>query len=162
MTNREPEAEASVRTPTRVAAVELDIEGGRKQSVTIYLSSVAQTHAGPETVEEALNHERAFMPVRDQDSGDAFLVRRSAIRLVTHLLDPSETLRRVEDAGFVDLVKLELDTGEMVEGTLATILPPDRARLSDFFNFTNAQFIPVEVADGVSYVNRDFISMVWL
>ncbi len=162
MNKIEPPNEESVRVPTRPVDVELDIDGGRKESVTIYLDTVSETHAGPETVAEALNRERAFLPVRSRETQETFLVRRSAIRRVADNHDPSKTLSHDENVGFVDLVRLELDSGESIEGTLATVLPPDRSRLSDFFNFTDAQFIAVEVIDGVNYVNRDYISVVWL
>lgn len=162
MNTIEPPSEESVRIPTRPVDVELQIVGGRKESVIIYLDTVSERHAGPETVAEALNRDRAFLPFRSKESDETFLVRRGAIRIVFDNHDPSKTLSHENAPGFVDLVTLQLDTGETIEGTLATVLPPDRSRLSDFFNLTQDQFIAVEVADGVSYVNRDFISVVCL
>ena len=62
----------------------------------------------------------------------------------------------------MDLVRLELTGGETIEGTLATVLSPQEPRLSDYFNSGAADFIPLAVAEGVTFVNRGFISIVWL
>lgn len=154
--------ESPYRTPTRPVDVELGIAGGRSEPVTLYLSPMSETRAGPETLEEALNRERDFLPVRARESDQMFLVRRRAIRTVTIADDEPDVLPWDEGLASVDLVRLELDGGEIIEGTLATVLPPDRPRLSDFFNFDKSTFIPLAVDEGVTFVNREFISIVWL
>lgn len=149
------------RTPTRAVPVELSIEGGRVEEVTLYLSTLAETHAGPETVEDALNRARDFIPVRGRETEQIFLVRRSAIRIVS-VADRDDSQRHEESPVYVDLVRVELDGGESIEGTLATILPPDRPRLSDYFNLIEETFVPISVDEGVRYVNKHFVSIVWL
>ncbi len=158
----DPESDSPYRTPTRAVDVELSIAGGRTEEVTLYLSTLSETHAGPETVEEVLNRGRHFLPVRARETDQTFLVRRSAIRTVTVGDDERDVLPHEESLASVDLVRLELDGGETIEGTLATVLPPERSRLSDYFNFSQVTFVPLAVDDGVTYVNRDFISIVWL
>ena len=71
-------------------------------------------------------------------------------------------LPREESLASVDLVRLELDGGAIIEGTLATVLPPGKSRLSDYFNVSKVMFVALAVDEGVIYVNRDFISIVWL
>jgi hypothetical protein len=126
----------------------------------LFLATVSETHYGPETVEEALNHERDFLPVRARETEQTFLVRRRAIRTVTVGEDEPEAEFHQDGLAAVDLVRIELEGGEIVEGTLATVQPPEKPRLSDFFNYNKATFIPLAVDDGVTYVNRDFISIV--
>ncbi len=157
----DPKSDSPYRTLTRAVEVELSIAGGRTEEVTLYLSTRSETHPGPETVEEALNHDRDFLPVRARESDQTFLVRRKAIRTVTVSDDEPDVLPHEESLASVDLVRLELDGGETIEGTLATVLPPDKPRLSDYFNFTKVTFVPLAVDEGVTYVNRDFISIVW-
>ena len=150
------------RTPTRAVDVVLTLSGGKREEVCLYLSTVAETHAGPESLDEALNRDRDFLPVRARETEQTFLVRRSAIATIAvGDVDP-ELLRHPDAPTCVDLVQLQLDSGETVEGTLATVLPPGTPRLSDYFNFDEPAFVPLAVDDGVLFVNRDHISIVWL
>ena len=73
------------RAPTRAVDVALSIAGGRTEDVevTLYLSTLAETHAGAETMEEALNRDRDFLPARTRETDQTLLVRRRAIRTVT-------------------------------------------------------------------------------
>ena len=162
MNGSDSRSDASCRTPTRAVDAQLTIGGGRREAVTLYLSTLSQTHDGPEMMEETLNRPRAFVPVRSRETEQTFLVRRSAIRMVEVGSDDPDVTRSEASPSFVDLVRIQLDGGEEVEGTLTTILPPDKARLSDFFNTTDTLFIALAVEDGVIYVNRDYISIVWL
>ena len=159
-----PESDSPYRTPTRAVDVTLSITGGRTEDVevTLYLLTLSETHTGAETVEEALNRGRHFLPVRTRETDQTLLVRRGAIRTVTIRDDEGDVLPHEESLASVDLVRLELDGGEIIEGTLATVLPPERSRLSDYFNFSKVTFVPLAVDEGVVYVNRNFISIVWL
>ncbi len=151
------------RTPTRAVVVEIVVDGDRSESVTLFLSTLSETHAGPETLDEALNHERDFLPARSNETEQMLLIRRRAIRSVTVSDDVAAECRAHDDAfSCVDLVRLELVGGETIEGTLATVLPPQKPRLSDYFNSGAPDFVPLAVEEGVTFVNRDFISIVWL
>ena len=149
------------RIPTRPVSAKLVVEGGRNESVFFYLSTVSETHAGAETVEEALNRLREFIPVGLAEGGRNLLIRRRAIERVTVASSEPDLFEISELAPCVDLVHLEL-RGEIIEGTLATILPPENPRLSDYFNLEHALFVPIAVDDAVTFVNRDFISIVRL
>ena len=157
-----PESDSPYRAPTRTVDAALSITGGRTEEVTLYLSTLSETHTGAETVEEALNRGREFLPVRTRETDQTLLVRRGAIRTVTIGDDEGDVLPHENSPASVDLVRLELDGGEIIEGTLATVLPPERPRLSDYFNFSKVTFVPLAVDESVIYVNRDFISIVWL
>ena len=156
-------SESPYRTPTRPVVVEIAFDGDRYETVSLFLSTLSETHAGPETLDEALNHERDFLPVRSNETEQTFLIRRRAIRKVTVSDDVAAECRPHDEAfSRVDLVRLELSGGETIEGTLATVLPPQKPRLSDYFNSGTADFVPLAVEEGVTFVNRDFISIVWL
>ncbi len=150
------------RIPTRPVSAKLVVEGGRHESVFFYLSTVSETHAGAETVEEALNRRREFVPVGLAEGGKNLLIRRRAIERVTVASSEPDLFELSELAPCVDLVHLELRGGEIIEGTLATILPAEHPRLSDYFNLEHALFVPIAVDDAVTFVNRDFISIVRL
>jgi hypothetical protein len=143
---------------------EIEIEGGRREDVTFYLADSAETHEGAETMAEALNRPRKFVPVRSRATSELFLVRRSAIVTVRvaraerpHLVQTVEGL-----TSFIDFVRLELHGGEVLEGAVATLLPPENARMSDYFNLDSADFAPLSVGESVVYVNKEFINVVHL
>ena len=48
-----------------------------------------------------------------------------------------------------------------IEGTLASFLPPEKRRMSDYFNMAET-FIPLEVEEGVTYLNKSYVRFVWL
>jgi len=155
---------ATYRVPTRAVDAEIEIEGGRREDVTFYLADVAETHEGAETMAEALNRPRKFVPVRSRETSELFLVRRSAIVTVRvaqgerpHLVQTVEGL-----TSFIDFVRLELHGGEVLEGAVATLLPPENARMSDYFNLDAADFAPLSIGESVVYVNKEFINVVHL
>jgi len=155
---------ATYQIPTRAVEAEIEIEGGRREDVTFYLADVAETHEGPETMAEALNHPRKFIPVRSRSTSELFLVRRSAIVTVrvAHGEHPNH-LQTVEGlTSFIDFVRLELHGGEVLEGAVATLLPPENARMSDYFNLDAGDFAPFSVGESVVYVNKEFINVVHL
>ena len=155
---------ATYRVATRAVEVEIEIEGGRREEVTFYLLNVAETHEGPETMAEALNRPRQFVPVRSRATSELFLVRRSAI--VTVRVGQEELPNRFQSVeclvSFIDFVRLGLHGGELLEGAVATLLPPGNSRMSDYFNLDNAGFAPLQVGESVVYVNEEFINLVYL
>jgi hypothetical protein len=155
---------AGYRVPTRAVEAEIEIEGGRHEEVTFFLAAAAATHEGPETVGEALNRRRRFVPVRSRGTGALLLLRRSAI--VTVRVGPEEGpdfAPGVEGlTSFIDFVRLELHGGEQLEGAVSTLLPPENPRMSDYFNLDDVDFAPLQVGEGVVYVNKEFINLVYL
>jgi hypothetical protein len=155
---------ASYRVPTRAVEAESEIEGGRREEVTFFLANVAETHEGSETMAEALNRPRKFVPVRSGATSELFLVRRSGLVTVRvakeerpHVFQAVEGL-----VSFIDFVRLELHGGEVLEGAVATLLPPENPRMSDYFNLGDVDFAPLLVGESVVYVNKEFINLVYL
>ena len=137
------------------------IEGASTLEVELYLGGVSKAHGGPETLDELLNRPRAFLPARLAGAGDNFLIRRAAIQTVQVGSDLDVVSYVIEGLPVcVDIVRLQLKDGSEVEGTLRSEIPP--ARLSDFFNQSELAFVPLEIDEGVTYVNKLFVSIVWL
>ena len=161
------------RVATRILKAVIDVGSSRESEVELYLANVSEAHGGPETVGEALNRQRAFLPLKDGDSGDNYLLRRASIRSVrvkrkdSHHVEPggdreseSETDRDRNALGFVDDVRLELTGGGFLEGTLVTVMPPSKSRLSDFFNSNETSFVPLFVDEHVVYVNKEWVATI--
>jgi len=145
-----------IRVPTVPVEVDLLLSDGAEARVTIHLSSSSPFHDGSETLDEFFNAARGFLPVRDS-VGRTQLVGRHAIVSATASASAPLLSRlpgRVLETIF--FLKLHLDTGRVLEGTLVANLPTAAARVSDAFNMAE-DFLPVESSDLVTFVRKDRI-----
>ena len=133
---------------------------GQVEEVILFLGSRAPSHAGPETLDEFLNHERPFLPVKSKTTEQSFLVNRQLVQRV-EVDESAPVLFHIEGklATSIDLIRLELTDGEVLEGTLCSAQPPERPRLSDYFN-QDPLFVPLEIGSGVTYVNKRYVAVV--
>jgi hypothetical protein len=159
-----PAQDSPYRIPTRRVEAEIEIEGSRREEVIFFLATASVSHEGPETMDEALNRIRRFVPVRSRDQGELFLVRRKALTTVSVGRAEGPRLLETVDglSSSIDFIYIELRGGEILEGALATVLPPENRRISDYFNFGDALFVPLLVGENVVYVNKEFITLVRL
>jgi hypothetical protein len=164
MNSSETSSDSPYRVPTRAVEAEIEIRGARREEVTFYLSATAENHEGGETMAEALSRKRRFIPVRSRLTRELFLVQRMVMVTVSvghderpHLFQKVEGLM-----SSIDVVRLELVDGEILEGALATLLPPESSRMSDYFNQDDVAFAPLLVGESVVYVNKNYIAVVRL
>lgn len=150
------------RVPTYPVEARLVLLGGREEEVILYLGTAAETHPGPESLDEFLNHPRQFLPVKSRPSGKCLLVRRESIQRV-EVGEGAPILCRMQPdlASFVDLVHIEMLDSAVLAGTLAFVLPPENTRTSDYFNLQEG-FFPLELEERVAYVNKRHVLIVWL
>ena len=162
MSSTEANSAAVYRLPTRPVDAKLILSGGEQEEVTLFLATVTEPRRAPESLDEFLNGTRRFIPVESKDNGKRQLVNLDSI-LRVEVGDDAPILSRTDanSAPCVDLIRVEMTDGTVIEGTLASILPPERRRTSDFFNMKET-FIPLEVAEGVTYVNKRYIAKVGL
>jgi hypothetical protein len=159
-------SDSSSRTPyealTQPVDARITLATGKVEEGTLFLSSRSVSRSGPETLDEFLNHPRSFLPLRSAKTGQSYLLNRESIQRVE--VDPTAPiLFHIDEmvATSVELVRLELTDGSVLEGTVCSARHPDQARLSDYFN-DEAVFIPVEVDAGVTYVNKRYIALIAL
>lgn len=158
----EVDPRSDYRIPTHPVEAKLILSEGREEEVTLFLRAVAETHSGPESIDEFLNGPRRFIPVKSNGTGKSYLVQRDFIQRVDVGENAPILSHMTPDlASGIDVVRIEMTNAVVLEGTLACFQPPEHRRLSDFFNMEET-FIPLEVNEGVSYVNKNYISLVCL
>jgi hypothetical protein len=150
------------RVPTVPVAVRLTLSIGEAEEVLLFLSMYSESHSGPETLDEFLNRDRSFLPVRSKTTDRSFIVNRSAVVAAEAGAD-APVLFRLEEAvaSSIDLVQVQLSNGTSVEGTLLLSAPPEHARVSDFFNRKEI-FLPLETGERVVYLNKQHVVSVRL
>jgi hypothetical protein len=147
---------AELRVPTLPVQVTLVLVGGRRETVMLYLAAGSPTHDGPESLEEFLNRAGAFLPVR-LSSGDSAMLARDALLSVVAARDAAPT----SGAGIpnVDIVRVQLREGPVIEGVVRHIDPDVSSRLSDHFNHTE-RFFAIEAGDEIHYVNKHHVLLI--
>ena len=142
--------------PTLPQPVTLLLASGDEEEVTVYLADSSAKHGGPESLEEFLNSERRFFPIK-RKSGHSALIRRRAVVHVRVAADTFVQSRR-ESATMpaIDLVRVRMDNGSELDGVLLHVDRVGHERLSDTFN-EPADFFAIEVANGVVYVNKHHV-----
>lgn len=145
-----------IRVPTVPVEVDLLLSDGAAPRVTIHLSSSSAFHDGSETLDEFFNAPRRFIPVHESGGRTILVGRRAIVSATAPASAPllSRLPGRVPEAIF--FLKLHLETGAILEGTLLANLPTAAARVSDAFNMAE-EFLPLESSDAVTFVRKDRI-----
>jgi hypothetical protein len=147
-----------LQVPIAPYEVEFTISDGSRLEGTIFLSLNSPLHDGPETLDEFFNSSRSFLPVR---SAGAFLLLGADSILLAKAPAEAPLLSRLPGrvVANVYLVRLRLDNGIELEGTLSSNLPPELSRASDAFN-QPGNFLPIESSEAVYLVRKDRVTRV--
>jgi hypothetical protein len=148
-----------IRVPTVPVEVEFTLSDGETLPATIHLANDSSFHEGSETLDEFFNADRLFLPVHGA-GGKPMLVGRRAI--VAAKAPPAAPLLsrlpgRVPEA--IYFLKVHLETGGVLEGTLLTNLRMGHSRVSDAFNEAD-EFVPIEGSDFVAFVCKNRVTRI--
>lgn len=150
----------SLRIPTNPCEASLVLVGGDRKEVVIFLSPSSGLHPGVETIEEFLGGDRAFLPARLKVEEENVLVNRSSLLYLEVGQEAPTLLSREESVAVpMEIVRVELEGGEAVEGALRMHGPIGNQRISDEFN-REEDFLPLESADKVIYFNKHRVTVV--
>ena len=125
---------------------------------SIYLREQSVSHAGEETPLEALNHPEPFVVLNREDPPEMrFYNRKSIIRIEYPGKD-------FQVASAIKPLKCQLNLmdGSCISGKILEPLHPNRARLLDYLNRTEEQFIKLHVDDNTVLVNKSYIIHVYV
>jgi len=133
---------------------------GSEEPVELFLSELAETHAGPERPSDVLNREEAFIAVVSPEGGVDVLCRDALAYLA---VPGSLEQEQAEALGMVDetcvALSIRLDDGRSLEGVARYRLPESARRLQDFLNQADA-FLRLEREDEVLLVNKRCIERI--
>jgi hypothetical protein len=135
--------------------VAVTLANGRRIDGDVFLQVVARFRPGPEDPLDLLNGSERFLPVV-LDSGEALLVQKSHIAVVSTPLPPDDD---AVDHGVVGMhVELTLADGSAWTGSIFPEVRVDRTRLVDFLNDTPLRFIALFAPDQLLAVSRRHLS----
>jgi len=147
---------ADLAVPTREAWLEFWMQDGAPFRARLRLHLHAESHGGPETVQDRLNGADLFLPLEVPGEGRLFLNKTQVVRV--DVKEGEEAAGVSGDCEF-EAVRVQLSSGEQLAGTLRIEGPAERRRLSDFLN-TQAAFLPLLGADRLHLLQKRFIARV--
>jgi len=125
---------------------------------SIFLRKQSAHHAGEETPQEAMNYPEPFVVLRrDNPEELRFYNRKSVIRV-----EYSGKDFQVATAIKPLACELHLMDGSCIRGLIDEPLHPNRARLLDYLNRTEDQFIKLNVEQNTVLVNKSYIIHVFI
>ena len=125
---------------------------------SIFLRKQSVNHAGEETPLEAMNHPEPFVVLkREEPEQLRFYNRKSVIRVEYEGKD-----FQVATAIKPLACQLYLMDGSCISGRIHEPLHPNRARLLDYLNRTEEQFIKLHVEHNTMLVNKSYIIHVFI
>ncbi|MGZ6143313.1 MAG: hypothetical protein ACXWLM_08240 [Myxococcales bacterium] len=146
-----------LRVPKRRAQVEVLLPGGAARQVTVFLAEYAPRHSGPERLSDLLNAQDDFVPAVDVATDTMTFLNRHGIAAAR--VEREWELAGELEGGEQHEVELTLVDGTTLRGTVAFVMPPERARLLDFLN--DAQpFVRLAEKEKVALVNKRHIARV--
>ncbi len=155
MTAPEPGSHAWSST-LRIRA-EVLVTGGRTLDGFLHLQPLASVHSGPETPEDALNRDEAFLPITS-DNRSIFVAKSQVLAVTVRTVLSTNDVERVEAARTLGM-QIELSDGTGFVGAVTSELPPDRARVLDYLNHDSGFFCLVD-QDAMRFINRLHVRLV--
>lgn len=100
---------------------------------SFFLRRQAEEHTGRELLIDVLNSRAVFIACEDLDTGEILFLNKARIMwLELRERDLIEETTALPQIG----VRVEMTSGEVLEGSFFKETPPERSRLSDYLNFT--------------------------
>jgi len=151
------EAAMDLGIPTRPAALRIWTVDGASFDAQLFLHLNAETHDGPETVQDRLNDPNFFISLTVPGEGPVLFLNKIQIIRVDPIGEglPPEPAPDLSEVS-LESVRVQLINGELLAGTVRIEGPAGRRRLSDFLN-TQPAFLPLAGAERLHLLQKRFI-----
>lgn len=156
--------------PKHEINAELILPGVEPRRIRLFLAERAERHSGRERPSDLLTvSEASFFAIREPE-GDVALVRRDAVVVLSVPASAEAGPERVlqpaggeadasSDVALVETVRVQMEDGREVEGTIREMMPTGERRILDYLNRADP-FVPLRDGDTIRFVNRARISCV--
>ncbi len=142
------------RVPQRRVEARIRLGDGRELVGTLFTAEAGPGGAPGRLADRLNDAQERFFPFVTDSGGR--LVNKSGVVLVALGADAGEAELPVEAAEQEVTVRLTLRGGEEIEGSVPYTMPPERGRLLDYLNSTEA-FIPIRVGAEFCLVNLAYV-----
>lgn len=153
------------RVPKRQFPAEVTLVGQSPMHLTLFLAGQAAHHAGYERPSDLLAGVDAFLPAMNGDGHVLFLQRDAVMVLSVPATaeaedEPTASGMAAADPGGASAsparrstVRMTLENGRVLDGTVEYLMPEGHDRLQDFLNSTG-RFLALHQGDTVHLINK--------
>lgn len=146
-----------LKIPKKLKPVTLWVHPEGRVVGSLFLRPQSPNAPREEEPTEVLNTPDPFLVLRRDDRDELRFYNKAAVVRVEYEEEASGPIPDIQNL----LCTLHLMDGALISGTIRKALPPDRARLFDYLNLHDEQFIKVLCEDGmVCVVNKSYIACV--
>lgn len=147
----------TLKVPKKLHTVTLWVHPEGRVIGSLYLRKQSPDHAGTEQPLEVLNQCESFLVFKIQDPDELRFYNIKSVIRVEYIDDTSEI---VSDIAPMECHLYMMD-GSFIEGKVFESLPPDQARLLDYLNRREENFIKIHMQEGLIYlINKSYINHV--
>jgi hypothetical protein len=149
-----------LKVPKKLRPVTLWVHPEGRVIGSIYLRTQSPHHAGSEQPLEALNACESFLVFnRDEPAELRFYNIKSVIRI--EYTASEDDIAETDAESNPMRCHLQLMDGSYIDGSIRESLPPNHARLLDYLNRADENFIKVHMDDGMVYlINKSYVNHV--
>lgn len=149
----------TLKVPKKLREVALWVHPEGRVVGSLYLREQSPNHAGNEQPWEVLNQCKSFLVFKvDSPNELRFYNIKSVIR-VEYAANDADSATGADTEPMQ--CHLHMMDGSLIQGTIFESLPPEHARLLDYLNRTEENFIKVHMEDGLIYlINKSYINHV--
>jgi hypothetical protein len=148
------------KVPKERARVRLDLGAAGVVDRVLFLSPLAPTHRGRETVSDLLGSPEPYLPVLEEGNG-LVLLRKDVVRWV-RVEEPAEVEWYFYEARLgapTHRIRCHFAEGDPLVGILYAIAPEGEQRVSDVVN-RETGFLPLETESGLYLVNLKWVTAI--
>lgn len=140
---------------TTLSATLVLVDGERRDGI-IFLSPLASHHVGGETPLDMLHRPEPVFPFKTHDGNVILVIKAQTVRLSTDEVDRPSDAERPSVGRTVGL-KVALDDGTSISGSVTMDVPETRSRLLDYLNDLPDPFFALADGGATHFVNRDHV-----
>jgi hypothetical protein len=147
---------------TRVVAVDVNLGGKRHVRGDVFIHRVTASHGGEETVDDVMNDDSVFFPVRLRapEQGTVLVAKAHVHYMIVPPLGRDARVAMEREAAARLEVSVELADDEVLRGAIFAALPQDRRRTLDYLNAAGNTFFVLVQENNDCLVNRARVQLV--
>ena len=147
---------------TRAIAVDVNLGGRRHVRGDVFIHRVTASHGGEENVDDLMNDDSVFFPVRlrPPETGTVLVAKAHVHYMIVPPLGGDARVAVEREAAARLEVSVELDDDEVLQGAIFAALPPERRRALDFLNAPGNAFFVLVQENNDCLVNRARVQLV--
>lgn len=152
---------ATFQIPKLEAPAELVLNDSRCLKGKLFLSILPSSRLGHSSVLDGLNEAQKFFPFLSDESNKVEIFNKDFIIevIIDIKLDQEEQTNILESNIWIEEVEVQCTNSITLVGQVVLDLPPNRARVLDFFNLPEA-FFALQKNDKTHVINKKYVTSV--